>query len=192
MNLARILYPVKVLGPGSRIGLWLCGCSRACKGCSNPELWKKRPEFEISVSEAFSMIHRIADFNKVDGFTFSGGEPMDQAADVAEIIRLVKTISDDILIYSGYCIEELRAGNDTETHFILDEAAVIIDGRYIEELNDGAVLRGSSNQRINIINPKYYNRYQQYIAETHNQIQNFTTSNGIISVGIHHKGWRSI
>ena len=47
MNVARILFPVQVLGPGNRIGIWLCGCNRACKGCSNPELWIQRDEFEI-------------------------------------------------------------------------------------------------------------------------------------------------
>ena len=47
MNVARILYPVKVLGPGKRIGIWLCGCDRECFGCSNPELWEPKPEYEL-------------------------------------------------------------------------------------------------------------------------------------------------
>ena len=29
--------------------------------------------------------------------------------------------------------------------------------------------------------------YQKYLSETHNQIQNFTTADGIVSVGIHKK-----
>lgn len=40
MYIARILYPVEVLGPGKRIGIWFCGCPRRCEGCSNPELWE--------------------------------------------------------------------------------------------------------------------------------------------------------
>lgn len=39
MYIARILYPVKVLGPGERIGIWMDGCEHGCIGCSNPELW---------------------------------------------------------------------------------------------------------------------------------------------------------
>ena len=41
---ARILYPVKVLGPGNRVGIWLAGCDHKCLGCSNPELWEQKDE----------------------------------------------------------------------------------------------------------------------------------------------------
>lgn len=36
MYVARILYPVEVLGPGKRVGIWFSGCPSKCKGCSNP------------------------------------------------------------------------------------------------------------------------------------------------------------
>ena len=186
MNLARLLYPVRVLGPGNRIGLWLCGCNRACKGCSNPELWGKRPEYEITPKKVFALIQEIASLHIVDGFTISGGEPMDQTSDVAELIRLLKSVSDDILIYSGYTIEELKDRKEPDTDYILHEVAVIIDGEYVEDLNNDVILRGSSNQKIHILNSEYYDRYQHYFSETTNQIQNFVTTDGIVSVGIHH------
>ena len=189
MNVARILYPVQVLGPGNRVGIWLCGCSRACKGCSNPELWEQKPEYEVSSTEVYKLIQKIAISHTIDGFTISGGEPMDQASSLAELMGLISEISDDSLIYTGYRIEELRARCDPATDSILKKATVIIDGAYVEEQNNGAVLRGSSNQRIHVLSKKYEDRYQQYLAETHNQIQNFTTANGIVSVGIHHRGF---
>ena len=188
MNVARILYPVKVLGPGNRVGIWLCGCSRACKGCSNPELWEQRPEYEVSPIEVCKLIQKIASSHTIDGFTISGGEPMDQASALAELMGLICDVSDDILIYTGFQIEEIRARCDPAMDYVLKKASVLIDGAYIEEQNNGAVLRGSSNQRIHVLSRKYEDRYQQYLAETHNQIQNFTTANGIVSVGIHHRG----
>ena len=187
MNIARILYPVRVLGPGERVGLWLCGCNRGCKGCSNPELWQRKPEFEISTDNLLRLLHKISDAHPVDGFTISGGEPFDQAQDLSELVKEISVISDDILIYSGYKIEELRNRNDTSTEYILNNAAVLIDGAYIEELNDNSLIRGSSNQKIHILNYKYSALYQKYLSETHNQIQNFTTADGIVSVGIHKK-----
>ena len=189
MNVARILYPVQVLGPGNRVGIWICGCSRACKGCSNPELWVQKPGYEISPSKVCTLIQKVATSHTIDGFTISGGEPMNQTASLVELIGLISGISDDILIYTGYQIEELRARCDPTTDALLAKTSVLIDGAYIEEQNDGSVLRGSSNQRIHVLNKKYEPRYMKYLAETHNQIQNFTTVDGIVSVGIHHRGF---
>ena len=187
MNLARILYPVQVLGPGKRIGIWLCGCNRACKGCSNPELWTKRDEFEIDVANVASLIRKVAESHIVDGFTISGGEPFQQADELLLLLSYLTPISTDILIYTGYRLEELRELNSESVNGILDSAAVVVDGAYIEDLNDNSVLRGSSNQQIHILNPEHEDLYRKYLANTQNQIQNFSTTNGVVSVGIHRK-----
>lgn len=49
MYVARILYPVMVLGPGKRIGIWFVGCRHQCKGCSNPELWETAEKYQITL-----------------------------------------------------------------------------------------------------------------------------------------------
>lgn len=188
MNIARILYPVRVLGPGNRIGIWVCGCRRACPGCSNPELWYEKPEYEISLDQLMELIYSIKKTNVIDGFTITGGEPMNQADALSVLVDRLSEISDDILIYSGYQLDELKS-RDSATQHILKKIAVLIDGEYIEEKNNGARLRGSSNQNIHILNSRVASVYHQYLDEGHNQIQNFTTSDGIISVGIHRKGF---
>ena len=187
MNIARILYPVEVLGPGRRIGIWVCGCRRGCKGCSNPELWERKAEYEVSIDEIMSLVERIASMNKVDGFTISGGEPMDQAEELSELVIRLKEYSEDILIYTGYRIEQLQDRNDADTDRILTRVAVLIDGEYREEENTNVLLRGSANQRIFILSPVMENKYRDYLETAHNQIQNFTTVDGIVSVGIHRK-----
>lgn len=187
MNLARILYPVQVLGPGNRIGIWLCGCNRTCKGCSNPELWIQRDEFEIDVSNVASLIRKIAESHKVDGFTISGGEPFLQADELRLLLSFLTPISTDILVYTGYRLEELRELHSKSVNGILGSIAVVVDGAYIEDLNDNSVLRGSSNQQIHILNPDYEDSYRMYLASTQNQIQNFNTVDGVVSVGIHRK-----
>ena len=194
MNIARILWPVKVLGPGNRIGIWVCGCRRGCKGCSNPELWDRKPEYEATIDEVMELIGRIAQQHPADGFTISGGEPMDQAQALAQLLPRLKAYSNDILIYSGYRIEELRnrkntATDDAATDEVLSQAAVLIDGEYREEENTDVLLRGSANQRIHILNPDLTEKYREYLAGARNQIQNFTTSNGVVSVGIHRSGF---
>ncbi|ERL04741.1 radical SAM domain protein [Oribacterium sp. oral taxon 078 str. F0263] len=189
MNVARILYPVEVLGPGKRLGIWVCGCRRGCKGCSNPELWVQKPEYEVTVEDIMSLVSRISDLHKIDGFTISGGEPMDQPEGLSQLITQLSAYSKDILIYTGYRIDELKKREDPATNIILSRAAVLIDGEYREEENMDVLLRGSSNQRIHILIPEMAEGYEKYLASAHNQIQNFTTLNGVVSVGIHRKGF---
>lgn len=188
MNIARVLYPVRVLGPGKRIGIWVCGCHRACPGCSNPELWYERPEYEISIDQLMELINTVKKTNDIDGFTITGGEPMNQAKALAVLVDRLSEISEDILVYSGYRLYELK-NRDLDTQAVLKKIAVLIDGEYIEEKNNDSRLRGSSNQEIHILNPRFTSSYQEYLDSGHNQIQNFTTSDGIISVGIHRKGF---
>lgn len=188
MNVARVLYPVKVLGPGNRIGIWVCGCHRACPGCSNPELWNEKPEYEVSIDQLMALISKVNNTHSIDGFTITGGEPMNQPKDLSKLVDRLSTISEDILVYSGYRLRELK-DRDPETQHILEKIAVLIDGEYIAEKNNDSRLRGSSNQVIHFLNPRFTSIYQKYIDQSHNQIQNFTTLDGIVSVGIHRKGF---
>ena len=189
MNIARILYPVRVLGPGSRIGLWLCGCDRGCPGCSNPELWEQKPEYEITVDSAAALIGRITASYPVDGLTVSGGEPFAQAKELADLIETIGI--SDVIIYTGYLISELRAMHDPDIDRLLRLAALVIDGPYLQEFNDGALMRGSSNQTIHILNDAFSSRYEEYLSGASNRIQNFTTTDGVVSVGIHRADFQS-
>lgn len=178
MYVARVLYPVEVLGPGKRVGIWFCGCPRRCKGCSNPELWEFQERYLTSPQLIYNLVLQIAASQPVEGFTLTGGDPLYQADDLQELIKLLKTISEDILVYTGYSITEINAK-------YLDGISVLIDGEYIEERNNDCILRGSDNQTIHILDPKCKKKYEAYLMQCTNQIQNFTTLDGVISVGIH-------
>lgn len=180
MYIARILYPVEVLGPGKRIGIWFCGCPRRCKGCSNPELWEFQERYKVDFDIVKKLIGQICSQGKVDGFTLTGGDPLYQYEDFRMLVDYLYTISKDILVYTGYIRSDLKGKN-------LDKIAVLIDGQYIEERNNGCLLRGSDNQQIYILNDALKEKYEHYLSTTTNQIQNFTTSNGVVSVGIHSK-----
>lgn len=178
MYVARVLYPVEVLGPGKRVGIWFCGCPRRCKGCSNPELWELQDRYLTSPKQVFELVMQIAKSYPIEGFTLTGGDPLYQADDLQELIRLLQTISDDILVYTGYSITEINSE-------YLRGIAVLIDGEYIEGRNNDCILRGSDNQIIHILDPNYKEKYEEYLLQSTNQIQNFMTSDGVISVGIH-------
>jgi len=185
MHVARILYPVEVLGPGKRVGIWLCGCRHKCIGCSNPELWDMQEKYNISLENLMELINKIAKINVIEGFTITGGDPFEQYEELNMLISELTQFSNDILIYTGYTLNELKAKRNQQIDFILSAITVLIDGKYVEELNDNSFLCGSSNQTIHILNNKFKDRYSEYLLNAKNQIQNFTTCDGVISVGIH-------
>lgn len=178
MYIARVLYPVEVLGPGRRVGIWFCGCPRRCKGCSNPELWEFQDRYKTTPQHIYELILQIARKHPIDGFTLTGGDPMYQAEDLQVLTKLLRSISKDILVYTGYDRSELSVES-------LTGIAVLIDGEYIESRNTNCILRGSDNQSIHILDDGFSKRYNDYLSSTKNQIQNFMTSDGVISVGIH-------
>ena len=178
MYVARVLYPVEVLGPGKRVGIWFCGCPHRCKGCSNPELWEFQERYKTTPKAVFEMVKSLSKEHPIDGFTITGGDPFFQTKELMKLLELLKEISDDMIVYTGYELTELEPDK-------LNHISVLIDGKYIEELNDNSLLKGSSNQQVYILDETKQEKYNSYFKTETNKIQNFFTSDGIISVGIH-------
>lgn len=178
MYVARVLYPVEVLGPGKRIGIWFCGCPRRCKGCSNPELWEFQERYRTTPKTIFEMVKAVSQEHTVDGFTITGGDPFYQPEELKKLLIMLKVISDDIIVYTGYTCEELQPDD-------IKNISVLIDGEYIEELNDNSLLKGSSNQKVHILDGSKADKYKTYFNTESNKVQNFFTTDGVVSVGIH-------
>ncbi len=191
MRIARILYPVTVLGPGKRIAIWVAGCGKRCKGCANPELWNGGdfPHMDMAdLKKTMDGLYEKVE-ERVDGITLSGGEPFLQSGELLELVRYLKyeKKTEDILVFSGGSIEKLQ--KDDKSAAVLQEIAVLVDGEYIEEQNQGEVLRGSTNQRINILNQAFKEKYQKYLVENEGThlVENFKVGDGVVLVGIHKK-----
>lgn len=166
MQIERIFYPVKTLGFGNRIGIWTLGCEKKCKNCSNPELQPFNIEKDKKIEEVFKVFEMTKELvsNKgfvVDGVTITGGEPFLQKEELRELIIYInKNLTEDVLIYTGFTLDELKAKKDPCIDEILANISVLIDGEYIEELNDNKNLRGSSNQRIHFLKSEYKPKYE--------------------------------
>lgn len=160
VSVGFIHYPVTTLGYGNRIGIWFAGCNRRCDGCQTSLLW----EFDYSVDGERVLAYVESKFALgADGITISGGEPFEQIEFLSDIIDLAKKHTDDILVYTGYKIDELkrRAINTN----IIKKIGVLIDGEYKKEYDDGKSLRGSSNQKVIILNEKLRERYEKVQKE---------------------------
>ena len=169
---------VKVLGPGVRYVLWVQGCEKRCPGCIAPD--SRRMEDGKLISTG-ALALEIA-LSGADGLTISGGEPFLQAKELAVMIRKVRAIRPmGVIVYTGYHYEELRAS--PEKSQLLDEIDLLIDGEYIEALNDGKGLRGSSNQRVIALTGLYRDIAEEY-AEMPREQQVFYHGSEIHAAGI--------
>ena len=131
-------------GPGFRTSIYCAGCRHQCPGCQNPQSWAFDQGKEMTVEQ---LMHIIEADPYTRGVTFSGGDPMYQAAAFAELARQIhrRTLK-DIWCYTGFTFESLITQDQRE---LLAELDVLVDGPFKQSLHDPDLLfRGSSNQRI--------------------------------------------
>ena len=184
MQIERAMAGVTSLGPGNRLAVWVNGCKRRCKGCVSPELQAFNPNNEQKIESFF----KDFSFEVIDGLTISGGEPFEQVSELQRLVDYSRQRGcDDVLIYTGYTYDELKSRNDVRIDDILSKIAVLIDGEYVEELDDDKCsLRGSTNQKIIILNEKYGEKYHKYL-ETGRTQQILDLGSYVLGVGIPNK-----
>jgi anaerobic ribonucleoside-triphosphate reductase activating protein len=150
LHIAETCVATRALGPGLRSVAWVQGCPFSCRGCIAPEWIPPEPAREVRPAD---LAAELLAHPGVGGFTFSGGEPMSQAAGLAQVIHIARRQRDLTLIcFTGYRLAQLRA--DPPGRGVVDLLAqtdVLIDGRYVAARNDGFGLRGSDNQRVHFL-----------------------------------------
>ena len=119
-----------------------------------------------------------------EGITISGGEPFLQAGELCKLIGFVREKADiGVIIYTGFTYEELINSNDEDRKRLLGMADLLIDGPYIDELNDGKNLRGSSNQRVIALTDRYKD-YVEIYGSKKAEVEFFVKDNKVVLVGV--------
>lgn len=138
------------LGPGLRYAIWLQGCPFNCFNCITPQA---RPVVAAKIAEVESLAKDIVSNSRIDGLTISGGEPFLQAEALVSLLAMVREYRPEltVLIFTGFNLENL---DSPMARKVLEMTDVLIDGKYIDGLNDGIGLRGSSNQRIHFLSDR--------------------------------------
>jgi anaerobic ribonucleoside-triphosphate reductase activating protein len=131
------------------------------------------------------LVNHISGTQVVDGFTLTGGDPLVQSEALAQLLPKLSEITDDILVYTGFDFDTVKK----QYPELVSKIGVLIDGKYIESRNTGIPLRGSDNQNIIVLKEQLQTKYRDYLDAAQNEIQNFTTLDGVISVGIHRPGY---
>ena len=138
--LAEMVEQTDIYGPGIRSAIWVQGCTLACKGCWNTQMWPKKGGENHSVVELHNLLMNV---EGNEGITLLGGEPLQQSEAVLELIKLQKAAGRTVMLYSGYEPEEL----DLVQQECVDNSDIVILGRYKEELRNTKLRwRGSENQ----------------------------------------------
>lgn len=139
-------YPVTVLGPGRRAGIWTQGCTIGCSGCVSQDTWPADASTALEVSSVLGWLTNLAE--EPEGVTISGGEPFQQPEALRELLlgihawRRDRPI--DVLVYTGYTLSHVE--RSAELADLLPLCDAVISGPYIDRLNQGNKWRGSSNQ----------------------------------------------
>ena len=188
MQIGKILFPISSLGIGTRIGIWVTGCLRNCKGCANPELQYFDESKDAPVDDIYAAIKDYP----FTGVTISGGEPFLQAQDLAILVRhLVEDGKEDILVFTGFLLEELQSKHDPDIDYVLSHIAVLVDGPFIENKLDKHPLRGSTNQRLYFFKKEYQKAYEDYIADGQ-RIDYIPVGDEVHFIGIPFEGFREL
>lgn len=165
LDVYKILTNTKVEGPGNRFCIWVQGCKKHCKGCYARDTWEFGCGQKLSVSELFKMISAEKD---IEGVTFLGGEPFEQAVDLAQLAAMVKEQGLSVVCFSGYTINELKQKNDQAVNDLLCNVDLLIDGGFeTENFDISRPWVGSSNQKYHFLTdfytPEIINQYKNKI-----------------------------
>ena len=164
IQLNKAHWPVTVLGPGRRIGLWVQGCTIHCAGCVSRDTWEPDATKTIAVSELLAWCKRVAAAG-FDGVTISGGEPFEQPAGLTALLQGLHRWRDeahldfDLLCYSGYPLKTL-ARKHARILALLD---AIIPEPYVDKAPVTHVWRGSRNQPLVPLSERGRTRYSEYV-----------------------------
>ena len=122
----------------------MCRWSNKCyPGCFNHDPLPFTPRRIFTVDELF---RKIMEIEGIDGVTFSGGEPLEQAEQLAKLARLLRKQNLNIMSYTGYTWLEIeRAGRD-------DWNAYLPAGPYVAAQVSAEPWISSSDQQVIYLN----------------------------------------
>jgi len=134
--------------------IWVQGCPLGCPGCWNPQTHDPLQGFRLDVSEVLEWFATASREHRIEGLTISGGEPMEQAPAVLELLRRLREAHTEMTIglFSGYTERELPEALWRGMQRHLDFAVL---GRYNARRRSLDPLVSSTNQVLRLYTDRY-------------------------------------
>lgn len=148
IRISGIVEESIVDGPGIRFVIFSQGCKHNCLGCHNPETHSFSGGELIKIDK---IIEKIKENPLLDGVTFSGGDPFEQAGKFANLGKKIKDLNLglNVITYTGYVFEDILESDNMDWKDLLNVTDILIDGPFeIDKKSLELKFRGSSNQRI--------------------------------------------
>lgn len=153
LRIAKFLPRTSAEGPGTRACVWVQGCSIRCRGCFNPHTWAPGGGHDVAVGE---LVERLRETSGIEGVTFLGGEPFDQAEAVGAVAAAARDLGLSTMTFTGFTLAELRRADGPGYASLLGTTDLLVDGPFRIDAPD--LLRpwvGSTNQRFHFLTPRY-------------------------------------
>lgn len=179
INIYELQQVTYALGPGKRFAIWVQGCPFNCQGCMTPDSIPFRKEKVYTITR---LVEKIKKVQNLEGITISGGEPFMQAEQISELIQKIKDFNPFVnyIVYSGFKLDRLKWNAAKK---LLKEIDVLIDGLYVNKLNNNKGIRGSTNQKIHFITNRLID-HKRYFEEKERNQEKHRKKDGILFVGL--------
>ncbi len=177
LNVFKIIKNTQVEGPGKRFCIWVQGCNKHCAGCFAKDTWEFGAGQDYEVSD---LIEMIKSEKNIEGVTFLGGEPFEQANELSKLSRIIKSLELSVVCFTGYSYEELQAKHDTDVDEFIKNIDLLIDGGFeVDKFDLSRPWVGSSNQRYIFLTDFYS---QKDIDKCKNKIEARISPDGKLEI----------
>ena len=152
LTVAQIVGCTEAEGPGRRFALWFQGCPLRCPGCCNPEMLSFEGGLQQPLEAIIVQLELAQREHNLEGITLLGGEPTAHAEASLAVAQAAHQLDLNVMIFTGYLLEELQQRNDRFLTALLQETDILVDGPY-DSAQPETERRwiGSKNQRIHFL-----------------------------------------
>ena len=188
LRVHKLIEGTKAEGPGLRMAVWVQGCSIHCDGCFEKDTWDPHDGYDVSIQHLITVIRN----KNLDGITVLGGEPFEQPEVLGKLLKEVKAMDKNSIVFSGYSYDHLMAEDSEDVLYALSFVDLLVDGEYRKDLPERErPMIGSSNQRFIALSDMGKELIQQ-MGFYSNKVEVRISKSGIIMInGMWKEGDRS-
>jgi anaerobic ribonucleoside-triphosphate reductase activating protein len=169
MLLHALIPASRANGPGLRAVVFFQGCKLLCRACWNPQSHPFRGS-EMPVGGVADEVLLARTEHSLEGVTFSGGEPLQQADSLLGLMHSLREQAPELSfgMFSGYAEHELDQGqywmwgdssSEQQRKFLWQEIRACLDfailGRFNPAQPGNMPLRTSRNQVLRLFTDSY-------------------------------------